>query len=92
MQSSLQVAIILSLKGDQARSRTGAEWPSRIGWVLDIRPTSSSLRTRNGPPPPPSMATAKNFGLTQQKLESQAERVTLTSLKHLSPFSGVPKM
>ncbi len=46
--------------------------------------------TRNAPPPPDSTITARNFGLTQQKVESQEDFDTRMLSKHCSRFKFDP--
>jgi hypothetical protein len=72
VQSSEPLAITLSLWGHQAISRTAALCPVTNGTSRSIRPILSSGKTRNAPPPADSVIIARNFGLTEQNVESHA--------------------
>ncbi len=54
--------------------------------------TFESGRTRKAPPPPDSTMTAKNFGLTEQNVESHDDLETRMLSKHCSLFRLEPKM
>jgi hypothetical protein len=72
VQSSEPLAMTLSLCGHHAISSTAALWPLINGTSRSIRPTLSSGKTRNAPPPADSVIIATNFGLTEQNVESHA--------------------
>ena len=73
VQSSLALAITLSLCGHHCMSSTGPLCPATRGTSAFIRPVLASGRTRKAPPPPDSTITATNLGLTAQKVESQLD-------------------